>query len=166
MSFTKHKIYWNLTLAIITFLSVDLLQIRNFGFQLNNHIANALEVIFDSQSVREIEDLLMESLAVSEAENLEAGMAMIHPDSPNFEDIRLMAEISMAFYDLDFEYEEYEIIELSENQATLKIIQVTKSIDENTDYRDNRVVAIQKLKKYNGTWKFFNLPEIIEIEYL
>ena len=91
---------------------------------------------------------------------------MMHPDFPLLPEIANMMEKLILTYDFDYEYENVEILELSENEAKVKITQTTRKVGGDAEFQDNRTVVIQTLKKYNGEWKFFAVPQILTVEYL
>lgn len=173
MSLFYKRIYLKLILTTFAFITINQLQIKNHSIQSNNHLVHASEIItstvdnnIDPKIIAAIKSLLLESLEAAEAEDIEAGMATMHPDSAFLTELKNMTEQIMAIYDFDYEYDNFEIMEILGDEAKVKITQTTRKIGGEAEFRDNRTVVIQTLKKHNGEWKFFNLPEIINIEYL
>ena len=167
MTFSINKFSRNLLLIGISFCSVVYLSLFTNQLVFAEAIPQKIATQdINQEEIKLIQALLSKSLKAAEAEDIEAGMAMVHPDSPFVEEMRIISEELMKRYDLDFEYNELEIIELSESEGKIKITQTTKKISGSEDFRNNRTVAIQALKKYNGQWKFFDLPQIIDVQYL
>lgn len=169
----KPRTCLNLAITAITFITVNQINLKNYSIQANNYLSHASEIInitstqnIEPEVIQSIKKLLIESIKASEAEDIEAGMAMMHPDFPLLSDIANMMEELILTYDFDYEYDNVEILEVSENEAKVKITQTTRKVAGDAEFRDNRTVVIQTLKKYNGEWKFFAVPQILNIEYL
>ena len=119
----------------------------------------------NNRDVIAIEKLLKKNLKAYKEEDLTALMNSIHPDSPIRSYTEEFSRIAFSMYDVDYEYNNLEILELSESAATIKITQVTKKVS-GSGFKDNRATSIQSLKKHNGEWKFFDLIAITDLEYL
>jgi len=119
---------------------------------------------YNSQDVKEIQALLNDNLYAAQQEDIEQVMSQIHPDSPQFESTRLTMIVLFDLYDLEYEVNEMDIIEISDDQAKIRVNQTTKKVT-GAEFRDNQVVAVHTLKKYQDQWKFF-FTEIRSLEYL
>ena len=173
MLFLKPRTCLNLAITAITFITVNQTNLKNYSIQVNNSLSHASEIInittsqnIEPEAIESIKKLLIKSIKASEAEDIEAGMAMMHPDFPLLPEISNMMKKLILTYDFDHEYDHVEILELSENEAKVKITQTTRKVGGDAEFQDNRTVVIQTLKKYNGEWKFFAVPQILTVEYL
>ena len=165
MIFNNQAKYRNISIVICTLLAINTLNNpsdRAFASEKPNSYITQNN--YDRERIS-IEKLLKENLKAYKTEDIEALMASIHPDSPVRAHTEEFSKIAFSMYDVDYEYNNLEILELSESEATIKITQTTKKI-KGSNFKDNRATSIQSLKKYNGEWKFFDLLAITDIEYL
>jgi len=112
-----------------------------------------------------IQALIDENLNAINAENVERYMDTMHPDSPQFEITEETVIYSSDFFDLRYEINDWEIIELTEDKAQIRASQTTTKVAGEAPFRDNYIVVIHTLKKYKGEWKFWT-SEIQSVEFL
>ena len=165
MIFNSSSKYRNIAIAVCTFLAINTLKITS-----DRAFASEKTTIYIAQNKSNndrisIEKLLKDNLLAYKEENITALMDSVHPDSPARAQTEEFSKIAFDMYDIDYEYTNLEIIEISESEATIQVTQTTKKIN-GPDFKDNRATSIQTLKKYDGKWKFFNLLAITNIEYL
>ena len=165
MFFNNSSKYRNITIALCTLLAINTLKIISDRAFASEKTTIYIAQNKSSQDRVSIEKLLNENLQAYKSENLTALMDSVHPDSPAREQTEEFSKMAFAMYDIDYEYNNLEIIELSESDATIKLTQTTRKIS-GPDFKNNRATSIQTLKKHNGKWKFFNLLAITDIEYL
>lgn len=164
MIFNNLKKYRNIVIALSTLLAINAVQITSDrAIALDNQ--NIYIAQNKSQDRASIEKLLKENLKAYQTEDLNKLMDSIHPNSPVREQTEELSQMAFSLYDLEHQYSNLEIIELSDSEATIQVTQTVKKIS-GSDFKDNRVTSIQILKKYNGQWKFFDLLAIENIEYL
>ena len=172
MFLNKIKFYSRtLAIALLLFGGSNILSSSSNYFALSRLQAAASEDFKiaqtddSSEQLEPIRELLQENVQALEAEDLDAAMNTIHPDSPQIANTRKITEQFFEDYDLDYEADNLEVLDLSESDATVRIVQTTKK-KTGAEFRDNVTTAIHSLKKQNGKWKFFNLLEIENVEYL
>jgi len=115
----------------------------------------------DIAAIRAVFDANIKALT---EENLEAAMDTIDETSPFFETTRKLTELMFKNYDLKYEINQFEVLNISENQATVRISQTTKKI-HGPAFRDNILLSKNVVKKSRGKWKIFS-TEIESIKYL
>jgi ketosteroid isomerase-like protein len=103
----------------------------------------------------ELEQVLRDQLAFLEAEDLEGALSTIHPESPQLAPMRNIMGQVFAEFDLDYEIESIEVVEKSDIEAKLKVVQVTRKV-EGPELSDTRVTAIHTLRKTDGGWKLYD----------
>ena len=163
MILNKIKQYSNILIALSTLLTINTIEItENRAIALDEGNIYIAQI---SQDRAEIEKLLNYSLKVYETEDIKGLMSLMHPNSPVKAQTEEVSKMAFSLYDLDYEYSNLEIINLSNTDATIQMTQTTKKIN-GSDFKDNRVTSIQTLKKHNGQWKFFDVLAIKDIEYL
>lgn len=163
MMFNNYLKYRNIAIILCNLLAINILSNPSDRVlaleETNIHIAQ------NKKERSSIEKLIEENLKAYQKENINALMASIHPRSPVRKETEELSKMVFSLYDLEYEYSNLEILELSGSEATIQMTQTTKKI-KGSDFRDNRVTSIQTLKKDNGQWKFFDLLAIKDLEYL
>ena len=117
------------------------------------------------RDLESIENLIFDSIQAYNQEDIQAVMDSIHPSSPTRQDTQEMSEYAFLMYDLNYETNDLEIVEISPSEIVVRITLTTIKID-GPEFNDNRSVSLQTLRKYNGEWKFFDLVGIETVEYL
>lgn len=172
MFLNNFKRYRNTAIIICSLLTINTLNNSSDRFA----VASADRAIaLDNQNIyiaqnkdqdkASIEKLIDYSIKVYETEDINALMTLMHPNSPIKSETEEISKIAFSMYDLDHEYSNLEILELSDTEATIQMTQTTKKLS-GSDFKDNRVTSIQTLRKHNGQWKFFDLLSVQNIEYL
>ena len=117
-----------------------------------------------SPEEQEVIAVVKENLQTFEKEDFEAHMKTIHEESAIYEQTKNTVKLIMNQYDLKFELEDVEVLELAADEAQVRYVQTTKKID-GPEFKNNRVKGVHTLKKFNGDWKLFS-SAIENIEYL
>ncbi|HLP88486.1 MAG TPA: hypothetical protein VK184_07845 [Nostocaceae cyanobacterium] len=117
----------------------------------NNEI-NRIKAIFD------------QNLKGLNTENLEVSMGVIDPTSPNYEQIKQLTQTLFKTYDINYELNKLEIVEFLGNEAKVKITRTAKKINGLT-FRDNIMVSVNTVKKYNNQWKI-SQTKVEKMSYL
>ncbi len=97
-------------------------------------------------------------------QNLNASMDGIHPSSPMFQSTKEFGEVIFKNYKLRFTLQNVALESISADTAKVRFTQMTKKIS-GPEFRNNRLVGIHTLKKYQGRWKIYD-SKTIKIEYL
>lgn len=113
----------------------------------------------DSTAAEEIIAVIKENLEATKLEDKERVMATIHKDSPQYGSTVQGLEFVFANYDLEFNLEKAEVIEVSESDAKVYYVQTTRAI-AGPGFTNKKDEGIHHLKKYKGEWKIF------ETEYI
>jgi len=117
-----------------------------------------------SPEEKEVMAVVKENLQTFEKEDFEAHMKTIHEESSIYEQTKNTVKLIMDQYDLKFELEEIEVLEMAADEAQVRYVQITKKIN-GPEFKNNRVKGVHTLKKFNGDWKLFS-STVENIEYL
>lgn len=110
----------------------------------------------DQEAVSAIEKVIRLNLEATENEEVDKMMATIHPDSPIREGTRRMTTVITRSYDLDYELNEVEVLDVGAKEAKVHFVQTTKKIS-GPQFRDNRITGVHTLRKDKaGNWKLWN----------
>jgi hypothetical protein len=113
----------------------------------------------DSTVAKEIIAVIKENLEATEIEDKERVLATIHRDSPQYDSTIRGLDFVLANYDLEFNLEKVEVIEVSESDAKVYYIQTTRAI-KGQGFTNKKDEGIHHLKKYKGEWKIFQTEYI------
>lgn len=95
-----------------------------------------------------------DNLKALENENVEAYMATIHPESPEYENSEQLVKGIISTYKLKYELSDMKVIEKSEKEA--KVYYVQKSIKvEGPIFQNNEVRGYHILKPDKDKWKIY-----------
>ncbi|QOR66309.1 hypothetical protein IM538_21505 [Cytobacillus suaedae] len=125
----------------------------------------ALTEYYFTEDEMAIYELIERNVDAMNNEDIDAYMADLDPSSPNYDLAKEPMELLFAEFDLLVELIEIEILEVTEDNATIRIIQQTTSLEESI-FKDNIVEMIQGIKKVNDKWVLTEEVEIVSIEYL
>ncbi|MCU0413333.1 MAG: hypothetical protein MUE91_02860 [Ignavibacteriaceae bacterium] len=103
--------------------------------------------------------VIKENITATEAKDKERVLKTIHKDCPQRKSTIQGMDYVFANFDLVFDLEKIEVIELSTNDAKVYYMQTTKAV-RGTGFPPTRASGIHHMKKENGKWKIF------ETEYL
>jgi hypothetical protein len=160
-----------LALLVINLNGKDAQSIENISLSSSQLIISPLhrQILTISQAnnkkeIAAIRAVFDANLQALRQKNLAAAMATIDETSPFFEQTRKVTQFMFENYDLKYEINQFEVLNISGNQATVRITQTTKKIQGPT-FRDNILVSKNLVKKSRGKWKIFS-TEIESIKYL
>ena len=108
--------------------------------------------------------IIYENIRASNAEDKQAYMSTLHPDSPAYKPTEEMLDTIFQNYDLSYQVSNLSIIEESKQEVKLTYILVTRKI-RGGDFRDNQVDGIITLRKDGDIWKIFN-QTVDNVKYL
>jgi ketosteroid isomerase-like protein len=130
------------------------LQILGMMFLLEEDELTA-EADLEADVKKAITDVLVANIEATEAEKLDAVLATIDPESPAYEQLGGQLGAQFLFYDLDFELELVNVIEVSDTQAYVYTVYTVKKI-EGPEFVDSRIKQVHKLhRKEDGSWKVY-----------
>lgn len=113
----------------------------------------------DKKIAEEILAVVYENLNATIAEDSKRVLATIHKDSPQYQSTVQGLEYVFTNYDLEFDLEKTEVIEVTENDAKVHYIQTTRSV-RGQGFINKRDEGIHHLKKQDGEWKIFKTENI------
>jgi hypothetical protein len=94
----------------------------------------------------------------------QAALAVMHPDAPGLARAREATEQVTATYDLIYMIQSLTVESADENEAKVRFSQITQKA-AGPEFRNNRLVGIHTLRKYQGAWKIYS-TQALKIEYL
>lgn len=101
-----------------------------------------------------VKQVLSDQLDFLRNEDLEGVMSTMHPESPVYSQTRAIVEQVFELYDLEYDLESVEVVEMSDNQAKLRAVQVTRKVS-GPELADTRVTAIHTIRKTGSGWKLY-----------
>ena len=113
----------------------------------------------DPKVAGEITAVIKENIAANEAEDKERVLKTVHKDSPQYKSTVNGMDFVFANYDMKFDLEQIEVIEVTSDDAKVYYMQTTRAV-RGAGFPPTRATGIHHMKKENGKWKIF------ETEYL
>jgi len=108
----------------------------------------------DPKVSAEIIAVIKENIVATEAKDKERVINTISKDSPQLQSTINGMDYVFANFDMKFELEKVEVIELNGDEAKVYYIQTTQAI-RGEGFAPTRVSGIHQMKKENGKWKIF-----------
>jgi len=122
----------------------------------------------DSNSKTTDEEQLKAVIALNakalEDENFEKYNLTISIPASNINATKETLEKLFKDYDLRYLIESVEILSVSSDEAKVKVVQITTKLN-GPAFKDNKVTAINYLKKISGKWKIYK-TDLMNVEYL
>jgi hypothetical protein len=103
--------------------------------------------------------VIKENITATEAKDKERVLKTIHKDCPQRKSTIQGMDYVFANFDLKFNLEQLEVLEVTDEDAKVYYMQTTKAV-RGTGFPPTRASGIHHMKKENGKWKIF------ETEYL
>jgi hypothetical protein len=108
----------------------------------------------DPKIAAEIIGVIKENIAATQAKDKARVLKTIHKDCPQLKSTIQGMDFVFANYDMVFNLEEIEVIELSADDAKVYYKQTTRAT-RGEGYPPTRATGIHLMKKENGKWKIF-----------
>jgi len=108
----------------------------------------------DTKVSAEIIAVIKENIAATEAKDKERVINTISKDSPQLQSTINGMDYVFANFDMKFELEKVEVIELNGDEAKVYYIQTTQAI-RGEGFAPTRASGVHQMKKENGKWKIF-----------
>ncbi|MBK9098257.1 MAG: hypothetical protein IPM14_09125 [bacterium] len=108
----------------------------------------------DLKVAEEIIAVVKENIAATEAEDKERVLKTIHKDSPQYKSTVNGMDFVFANYDMKFDLEEIEVLEVTGDDAKVYYVQTTRAIT-GQGFAPTRATGIHHMKKEDGNWKIF-----------
>jgi hypothetical protein len=108
----------------------------------------------DPKIAAEIIGVVKENIAATQAEDRERVMETIHKDCPQRRSTIQGMDYVFANFDMVFDIEKMEVIEISGEDAKVYYVQTTRSI-RGAGFAPTRATGIHLMKKEVGKWKIY-----------
>jgi len=108
----------------------------------------------DPKVSAEIIAVIKENIAATEAKDKERVLKTISKDSPQLRSTTQGMDYVFANFDMKFELEQIEVIEVNGDNAKVYYVQTTQAIS-GEGFAPTRASGIHQMKKENGKWKIF-----------
>jgi hypothetical protein len=108
----------------------------------------------DPKVSAEIIAVIKENIAATEAKDKERVLKTISKDSPQLRSTTQGMDYVFANFDMKFELEQVEVIEVNGDEAKVYYVQTTQAI-LGEGFAPTRASGIHQMKKENGKWKIF-----------
>lgn len=108
----------------------------------------------DPKIEAELVAVIKENLAATAAKDKERVLATIHSESPQLESTLKGMDYVFANFDMEFNLEEVEVLEVSGDEAKVYYVQTTRAI-KGEGFTPTRATGIHILRMENGKWKIF-----------
>lgn len=108
--------------------------------------------------------LLDANVAATNAEDIDAYMACIDPDSPVYSTTRTQLQTIFDTYDIHVVGSDYQILDVSATVAHVRAVLTTTKVS-GPAFRDNRLTAVFELHRVGGAWKIYS-QTVSGIQYL
>ena len=108
----------------------------------------------DPKVAKEVIAVIKENLAATQAKDKDRVLKTIHKDCPQRRSTIEGMDYVFKNYDMVFNLEKVEVIEISGDEAKVYYEQTTRAI-RGQGFPPNRSTGIHILKKENGKWKIF-----------
>jgi ketosteroid isomerase-like protein len=117
-----------------------------------------------SKDEQAIKDVIYKNIEAGNNEDVAAYISTMDKDYRNYDRLEDMMNTIFSTYDLNYQVKDLQVIELKDNEAKVKFVQITKKIKGPT-FRDNRIEGIHTMHKTDGEWKIYD-TQITKMEYL
>lgn len=108
----------------------------------------------DPKVAEEIIAVVRENIAANEAEDKERVLKTIHKDSPQRKSTINGMDFVFANFDMKFDLEQIEVLEVTGDEAKVYYVQTTRAIT-GEGFAPTRASGIHHMKKEDGKWKIF-----------
>ena len=102
----------------------------------------------------ELISVIKENIAATAAKDKERVLATIHSESPQLNSTINGMDYVFANFDMEFNLEEVEVLEVTDNVAKVYYVQTTRAI-KGEGFTPTRASGIHILNKENGIWKIY-----------
>ncbi len=108
-------------------------------------------------------DMLVRNIEASNAEDVDAYMATIHPDSPAYAQTETTMRELVSMWDLAYTFGEIGLMSETEDEARISGVLTTRKL-AGPAFADNRIDMIMVFRRHQGEWRIFG-QEIVKITY-
>ncbi len=111
-----------------------------------------------------IKDVIYKNTEAGNNEDVAEYINTMDKENKNYDRLEQMMNTIFQTYDLNYQVKDLKVIEIKDNEAKVKYVQITKKIKGPT-FRDNRIEGIHTMHKTNGQWKIYD-TQITKMDYL
>jgi hypothetical protein len=108
----------------------------------------------DPKIAAELIAVIRENIAATEAKDKDRVLKTLHKDCPQLRSTIQGMEYVFANFDMKFDLEQIEVLEVTGEDAKVYYMQTTRAI-RGQGYPPTRATGIHIMKKENGKWKIF-----------
>lgn len=116
--------------------------------------APASQPVPQEQLVAALRQLVDRNLQAAQAEDLEAYMAQMHPQSPLFESTRRTMRVIFDRYQMDYQLMDVAFIGTDGQYAVVRARSSTRKVS-GPEFRDNVTDVMHVFRQDEGQWKFW-----------
>ncbi|MFP4441009.1 MAG: hypothetical protein ACLFVO_27555 [Chloroflexaceae bacterium] len=107
--------------------------------------------------------VIYRNIAAANAEDMDAYMATIHPESPFYNSTERTIYWMFQNYDLDYHLSAVDLESQSDQEVRIAFKLFTRKL-RGPEFRNNEITGVFILQPYNGTWKIYD-QNVLDIEY-
>lgn len=120
--------------------------------------------MIESRRMDQIMAAVRANIEAVNTRDLNAVIAVIHPDSPGLRDMRNTAEELFKKFELRSTLKEIAVESVAGDEAKVRFSQTTEKVS-GPGFQNNRVDGVHTLRKHDGQWKLYS-TEVTNIAYL
>ena len=99
-----------------------------------------------------VKQVLEDQVKYLRNEDLEGVMLTIHPESPLYAQTRDQLKIVFEQFDLEYDLDDVEVVEMSDNQAKVRAVRTTRKLSGPEGIKDTRKTELYTLRKSESGW--------------
>ncbi len=128
-------------------------------------VSVCLVIGFSDEDVAEdIKEVVFENLRATQVEDMDAMLATVHSESPNYAQTEKLAAMLFENYDLSYEVLLFRYIEQDGEYAIVRLKYSAQKL-AGAEFNDNNIDTVHVFREENGEWKIWGMA-ILEIEYI
>ncbi|HRK20625.1 MAG TPA: hypothetical protein PLX06_02375 [Fimbriimonadaceae bacterium] len=110
----------------------------------------------------ELKDVLIRQIAAQNREDIEGYLLTIDPSSPVYVPTKTGAKELFEKYDLEVTLDSMEVVDVNETEGKIRMV-ITTVKKSGPEFMDNRVTALNTMKKVDGKWLTYS-TELEKVE--
>lgn len=115
----------------------------------------------NTQSDNDIKNVIIQQIEASENEDLDALLAYIHEESPQYNRTKDGSQEAFDLFDFDYDIHNITILKKTDQGALVRVVFTTRMVNSTVemDYRDNTITVNVALKKSGNSYKVFETKQ-------
>jgi hypothetical protein len=122
------------------------------------------KTVYIASTEEQILHVINQNLIYAQNEDLDGYISTLDPSTPGIEQVKVQMGQINAAYELKYEFDNIEIINVEKDKAAVKVTQSTTKVT-GPEFGDNKINLIMNLNKVNGEWKL-TTSKMLKIDYL